>query len=134
MKSGTRAAALLALLVAALAVAAAAGTQAAAATVEDDAPGKSENAPGQEKKDDAGAASDQGAGNEPPGCNGTIHLSSSATEQQGTDPKYTRGETVYAHGSGFDASESFTHWTIEDVNDHVMVKSDGGAISSDSGG
>jgi len=83
----------------------------------------------------AGGAQAAVAGDhEPPGCNGTIHLSASATEQQGTEPKYTKGATVYAHGSGFDASESFSGWDVVDVNDGGETVASGGPFSATADG
>jgi hypothetical protein len=116
-----------------------------------DQPGQSENAPGHQgeppgppegagngdkpgsDKGPGGAAPEGGSDSDPPGCNGTIHLSASGSSVQGTEPKYTRGETVYVHGTGFDASEAFTSYTVEDVNDHVMVGG-GGGWSADASG
>ena len=86
-----------------------------------DGPGNSEDAPGQNKPE-GGAGAQQGPPDEPPGCNGTIHLGGG----QGTDPKYTVGENIVVNGSGFDASEAFTHWTVVDVNDGSAAVASGG--------
>ena len=40
--------------------------------------------------------------------NGTIFLSSSAGDTPGTEPKYTRGDTIYVNGTSFDANQAFT--------------------------
>jgi hypothetical protein len=57
------------------------------------------------------------AQDDPPGCNGTIFLSSSAGDTPGTEPKYTQGDTIYVNGTGFDSAQAFTGYTVDDVND-----------------
>jgi hypothetical protein len=75
------------------------------------------------------------AGHVPPGCNGTIHLSAGATAENGTQPKYTMGEEVWAHGRGFDESESFTHFTVYKVNSgHAVIKDDRSGWDADASG
>jgi hypothetical protein len=46
------------------------------------------------------------------GCNGTIFLSDSTGADQGTDPQYTEGETVYVFGSGFDTNDTSFTFTV----------------------
>jgi hypothetical protein len=71
---------------------------------------------------------------DPPGCNGTIFLSSSAGDTPGTEPKYTRGDTIYVNGTGFDANQAFTGYTVEDVNSGGAQILSGGAWSADASG
>jgi hypothetical protein len=71
---------------------------------------------------------------DPPGCNGTIFLSSSAGDTPGTEPKYTRGDTIYVNGTGFDANQAFTSYTVEDVNSGGAQILSGGAWSADASG
>jgi hypothetical protein len=58
---------------------------------------------------------------DPPGCNGTIFLSSEAGDTPGTEPKFTRGDTIHVNGTGFDAGQAFTGYTVDDVNDGTNV-------------
>jgi hypothetical protein len=71
---------------------------------------------------------------DPPGCNGTIFLSSSAGDTPGTEPKYTRGDTIHVNGTGFDANQAFTSYTVEDVNSGGAQILTGGAWSADASG
>jgi hypothetical protein len=71
---------------------------------------------------------------DPPGCNGTIFLSSSAGDTPGTEPKYTRGDTIYVNGTGFDANQAFTSYTVEDVNSGGAQILSGGAWNADPSG
>lgn len=70
----------------------------------------------------------------PPGCNGTIHLSAGATAGNGTQPKYTMGEEVWAHGRGFDETQVFTHFTVYKVNSQHAVIKEGSGWSADASG
>lgn len=60
---------------------------------------------------------------DPPGCNGTIHLSGSSVQDggNGTTPKFARGDSVSVNGTGFDANQAFTGYTVDDVNDGQNV-------------
>jgi hypothetical protein len=67
-----------------------------------------------------GASGSAGA----PSCDGTMHLSNGLAAGSGHDPTYTQGETVYGHLRGFKRGRSLGHWSVEDVNDHVIVAPD----------
>ena len=60
---------------------------------------------------------------DPPGCNGTIFLSGSSVQDggNGTTPKFAHGDTVTVSGTGFDANQAFTGWTVDDVNSGTRV-------------
>jgi hypothetical protein len=66
------------------------------------------------------------AQDDPPGCNGTIFLSSEAGDTPGTEPKFTQGDTIYVNGTGFDSGQAFTGYTVDDVNDgeNIITSSD----------
>ena len=74
------------------------------------------------------------AQDDPPGCNGTIFLSSSAGDTPGTEPKYTRGDTINVNGTGFDANQAFTGYTVDDVNDGQNVITSNTAWTADGSG
>ena len=82
----------------------------------------------------AGVAA-RGGAEAPPGCNGTIHISAEATAGNGTQPKYTMGEEVWAHGRGFDGIQAFTHFTVYKVNSgHAVIKDDSSGWTADADG
>jgi len=60
---------------------------------------------------------------DPPGCNGTIHLSGSSVQDggNGTTPKFARGDTVTVNGTGFDSEQLFDRWDVVDVNSGSTV-------------
>jgi hypothetical protein len=81
------------------------------------------------------SASARAEGKSAPGCNGTIHLSAGATAGNGTQPKYTMGEEVWAHGRGFDGDQVFTHFTVYKVNSgHAVIKQDWSGWTADAAG
>jgi hypothetical protein len=69
------------------------------------------------------------AQDDPPGCNGTIFLSGSSVQDggNGTTPKFAHGDNVTVSGEGFDANQSFTGWTVDDVNDGTRVMDNSGS-------
>jgi hypothetical protein len=72
----------------------------------------------------------------PPGCNGTIHLSGSSVQDggNGTTPKFARRDTVTVNGTGFDANQAFTGYTVDDVNDGQNVITSNTAWNADANG
>jgi hypothetical protein len=110
-----------------------AGTSGAPAKVKVKTHGQSGEAHGKSGAKVKGGAN--ASGHVPPGCNGTIHLSAGATAENGTQPKYTMGEEVWAHGRGFDESESFTHFTVYKVNSgHAVIKDEWSGWDADASG
>jgi hypothetical protein len=74
------------------------------------------------------------AQDDPPGCNGTIFLSSSAGDTPGTEPKYTQGDTIYVNGTGFDSAQAFTGYTVDDVNDGENIITSDAPWAADANG
>jgi len=74
------------------------------------------------------------AQDEPPGCNGTIFLSSQAGDTPGTEPKFTQGDTIYVNGTGFDPGQVFTGYTVDDVNDGENIITSDTSWTADASG